>query len=176
MTRGKRFLRAMLTGRMTAQAGVARMRDDAGSALIETAIALGLFGIPLLLGTVYSSFLLTSYIDVTDAAHAGAIYAMRSSTFAEDSTGIVTAAQGDASRFGSSLTVSSSIYYVCSDSQDGTQYATQSDASAACTGASTHPLEFVQVTASAPVTPPTTFPGMPKTMTLSSTSAMEVEE
>jgi len=176
MTRGKRFLRSMLAGRMTAQGALARMRDDAGGALIETAIALGLFGIPLLLGTVYSSFLLTSYIDVTDAAHAGAIYAMRSSTFAEDTTGIVTAAQGDASRFGSSLTVTSGIYYVCSDSQDGTQYATQSDATAACTGASTHPLEFVQVTASAPVTPPTTFPGMPKTMTLSSTSAMEVEE
>lgn len=176
MTRAVHFVRAILTGRTTAHAALARMRDDAGTALIETAIALGLFGIPLLLGTVYSSFLLTSYIDVTDAAHAGAIYAMRSSTFAEDTTGIVTAAQGDASRFGSSLTVTSSIYYVCSDSQDGTQYATQSDASASCTGASTHPLEFVQVTASAPVTPPTTFPGMPRTMTLSSSSAMEVEE
>ncbi|HKO20620.1 MAG TPA: hypothetical protein VJU82_17220, partial [Acidobacteriaceae bacterium] len=62
MTRSVHFVRAILTGRMTAQAKLARMRDDAGTALIETAIALGLFGIPLLLGTVYSSFLLTSYI------------------------------------------------------------------------------------------------------------------
>jgi Flp pilus assembly protein TadG len=153
-----------------------KLRDEAGSALIETAIALGLFGIPLMLGTIYTSFLLTNYIDVTDAAHAGALYAMRSSTFAEDTTGIVTATQNDAAHFGSNLTVTSSIYYVCSDSQDGTQYTTQSDASAACNGASTHPLEFVQVTASVPVTPPTTFPGMPKTVTLASSSAMEVEE
>lgn len=176
MIRGIHVVRAMRAAGAVAKAAGARMRDDAGSALIETAVALGLFGIPLLLGTVYSSFLLTSYIDITDAAHAGAIYAMRSATYAEDATGIVTAAQNDAPHLGSNLTVTSSIYYVCSDSQDGTQYASQSDASASCTGASTHPLEFVQVTASAPITPPTTFPGMPKTMTLSSTSAMEVEE
>lgn len=167
------LVRAMWKGRRTM---LTRARDDAGSALIETAVVLGLFGVPLLLGTVYSSFLLTNYIDVTDAAHAGAIYAMRSATFAEDANGIVTAAQADASHLGTNLSVTSSIYYVCSDSQDGTQYSTQSDASAACTGASTHPLEFVQVTASAPITPPTTFPGMPRTMTLASTSAMEVEE
>lgn len=154
----------------------AKLGDEAGSALIETAIALGLFGIPLMLGTIYTSFLLTNYIDVTDAAHAGALYAMRSSTFAEDTAGIVTATQNDAAHFGSHLTVTSSIYYVCSDSQDGTQYSTQSDATAACTGATTHPLEFVQVTASVPVTPPTAFPGMPKTVTLASSSAMEVEE
>jgi Flp pilus assembly protein TadG len=155
---------------------VARACDETGSALIETTIALGLFGVPLLLGTVYTGVLLTDYIDITNAAHSGAIYAMRSSTFAEDTAGIVSAAQADAPHIGSALTVTSSIYYVCSDSQDGTQYTTQSNANAACTGASTHPLEYVQVTASAPITPPATFPGMPKTMTLSSTSAMEVEE
>ena len=173
MIRRDQLVQAIRSG---STAVLARAREDTGAALIETAIVLGLFGVPMLLGTVYTSYLLTSYIDVTDAAHAGAIYAMRSSTFAEDTTGIVTAAQADASRLGTNLSVTSSIYYVCSDSQDGTQYSTQTDASAACTGASTHPLEFVQVTASAPITPPTTFPGMPRTMTLASTSAMEVEE
>jgi Flp pilus assembly protein TadG len=153
-----------------------RLREETGSALIEMAVVLWLLGIPLLLGTIYSAVLLSDYIEITNAAHAGAIYAMRSSTFAEDSPGIVAAAQADASHVGPTLAVTSSVYYTCSDSQDGTQYATQAAANAACTGASTHTLEFVQVVASAPITPPATFPGMPKTMTLSSTSAMEVEE
>jgi Flp pilus assembly protein TadG len=152
------------------------LRDETGSALVETGVILSLLGVPLLLGTIYSGVLLVNYIEVTDAAHAGAIYAMRSATFAEDSPGIIAASRADASDIGSNLTVTPSIYYVCSDSQDGTQYTAQSDATAACTGATTHPLEYVQVVASAKVTPPATFPGMPKSWTLSSTSAMEVEE
>jgi len=152
------------------------LRDETGSALIELASILALFGVPLLLGTIYTGVLMADYIEITNAAHTGAMYAMRSSSWAEDNTGIITAAQADASHLGTSLTVTPSIYYVCSDAQDGTQYATPVAATAACTCGTSHPLEFVQVVASAPITPPSTFPGLPKTMTLSSTSAMEVEE
>jgi Flp pilus assembly protein TadG len=155
---------------------VARLREDTGSALIELAVVLSLLGVPLLLGTIYTSVLILDYSEITNGAHTGALYAMRSSTWAEDTTGIAAAAQADASDIGANLTVTSSIYYVCSGSQDGTQYTLQTDASAACNGGSSHTLEFVQVVASAPITPPATFPGMPKSMTLSSTSAMEVEE
>ncbi len=153
-----------------------RLAEETGSALIETAVVLWLLGVPLFLGTIYSSVLLCNYIDITNAAHAGAIYAMRSSTFADDTTGITAAARADASHVGTNLEVTSSVYYTCSDAQDGQQYATQAAADAACSGGSTHSLEFVQVVASAPITPPATFPGMPRSMTLSSTSAMEVEE
>jgi len=155
---------------------VRRLAEETGSALIETAVVLWLLGVPLLLGTIYAGVLLVNYIEITDAAHAGALYAMRSATLAEDTTGITAAAQADATDVGTNLSVTSTVYYACSDAQDGTQYATQAAATAACTGASTHPLEFVQVMASAPITPPATFPGMPRSMTLSSTSAMEVEE
>ena len=150
--------------------------DETGSALIELAAILAMFGVPLLLGTIYMCILMSDYISITNAAHTGALFAMRSSTWADDTSGIINAAQADAYTLGTNLTVTPSVYYVCSDSQSGTQYSTQAAATAACTGASTHPLEFVQVVASAPITPPSTFPGMPKTMTLSSTSVMEVEE
>jgi Flp pilus assembly protein TadG len=152
------------------------LHDETGSALIELASVLAFFGIPLLLGTIYTGVLMADYIEITNAAHTGAMYGMRSSTWAEDNTGIITAAQADAYHLGTDLTVTPSIYYVCSDAQDGTQYATQTAAATACTGGTTHPLEFIQVVASAPITPPSTFPGLPKTMTLSSISAMEVEE
>lgn len=150
--------------------------QENGSALIELVVTLSLLGIPLLLGIIYTSVLLSDYIQVTNAAHTGVIYGMRSSTYAEDTTGIVTAAQNDASGFGSNLTVTPSTYYVCSNNQGGTQYATPTAAASACTGSAGHALEFVQVIASAPATPPATFPGMPRTVTLSSTSTMEVEE
>ena len=154
----------------------AKLLEETGSALIELAVVLSLLGIPLLLGVIYTGVLFGDYIQITNAAHTGALYAMRSSTYAEDSAGITAAAQADASDIGTNLTVTPSTYYVCSGSQDGTQYASQTSANAACNGGSSHTLEFVQVIASAPITPPATFPGMPKSITLSSISAMEVEE
>ena len=155
---------------------VGRLREESGSALIELAVVMSLLGVPLLLGTIYTGTLFADYIEITDAAHAGALYAMRSSTYAEDSTGTTAAAQADASDFGTNLTVTPSIYYVCSGAEGGTQYTNQALATAACNGGSSHTLEFVQVIASAAVTPSATFPGMSKSMTLSSTSTMEVEE
>jgi hypothetical protein len=101
---------------------------------------------------------------------------MTSSTFAEDSANIVAAAQAETNRFGSNLSVSSSIYYVCSTAVSGTQYSTQTLANAACTGGSSHSLELISVTASASVTPPGSFRGYARTVTVSSTSVMEVEE
>jgi Flp pilus assembly protein TadG len=149
---------------------------DAGSALVELGLMLGLVGVPLLLSTVYFSMLLLDNVEVSNAAHAGAMYAMTGSTFAEDTSNIVAAAQAETSRFGSNLTVTPTIYYACSAAIGGTQYTTQAAANAACTGGVNHSLEFVQVLVSAPVTPPGSFPGFPKTYTLTSKSIMEVEE
>jgi Flp pilus assembly protein TadG len=153
-----------------------RLRDEEGSALVELGFIMSLLGIPLFLGTIYFATLLMDQIEIDNAAHAGAIYAMTSSTFAEDSSNIVTAAQEETPRIGSNLSVSSSIYYVCSTAISGTQYSTQSAATTACTGGTSHSLEMIQVTVSASVTPVATFPGLAKTPTLSSTSIMEVEE
>lgn len=155
---------------------VQKLREESGSALIELAVVLSLLGIPLLLGVVYSGVLLSDYIEITNAAHAGAMYGMWSSTYAEDTPGITAAAQAEASDIGTNLAVSSKIFFACSNAVGGTQYTTPTAASAACNGGSSHSLEFVSVTASAPITPMATFPGMPKTLTLSSTSVMEVGE
>jgi len=144
--------------------------------MLEMALMLAIFGIPLLLGTVEAATWVYASIEVSNAAHAGAMYAMTSSTFANDTSGITTAAQQEASDFGANLTVTPTAYYACSAALGGTQYTTQAAATTACTGAGDHPLEFVQVVASAPVTPPIRIPGLPKTFTLNGTSVMEVEE
>ena len=162
--------------RSTLLAGCLALRNETGSAVVELGLMLALLGVPLLLATSYFGVLLIDQIEVANAAHAGAMYAMTSSTFAEDSANIVAAAQAETNRFGSNLSVSSSIYYVCSTAVSGTQYSTQALANTACTGAISHSLELISVTASASVTPPGSFPGHAKTVTVSSTSVMEVEE
>ena len=108
-------------------------RNEAGGALVELALILGIFGSPLLLGTVEVASLLYSSIEISNAAHAGVMYGMMSSTYAADTTGITTAAQQDAADFGSNLTATPSTYYVCSVALAGTQYTTQSAANTACT-------------------------------------------
>jgi Flp pilus assembly protein TadG len=153
-----------------------RLRDDRGSALVELGLMLGFLGVPLLLATVYFATLLMDDIEIANAAHAGAMYGMQSSTFAEHTSGIVTAAQGETYRFGSNLNVATTIYYACSNAIAGTQYTTQAAANTACTGGTTHPLEFISVTASTSVNPPGSFKGWADPITMSSTSVMEVEE
>jgi hypothetical protein len=157
-------------------AGCEAARDEAGSAVVELGLTLAILGVPLFVGTSYFGVLLIDQIEVANAAHAGAMYAMTSSTFAEDSSNIVAAAQAETNRFGSSLNVTPSIYYACSNAISGTQYTTQALANTNCTGSTTHSLEFISVTASASVTPPGSFPGFASTVTISSTSVMEVEE
>ena len=152
------------------------LRGDAGGALAELAFFLMFLGVPLLTGTAYYGTLLVDQMDIDNAAYSGAMYAMTSSTFAEDTSNIQTAAQEDSSRFGTNLTVTPTIFYACSLALGGTQYSTQAAATTACSGAQNHALEMVKVAASASVTPPLTFPGKSKTVTLSSTVIMEVEE
>jgi hypothetical protein len=115
-------------------------------------------------------------IEVSNAAHAGAMYGMQNATLAGESSGITAAAQTEASDFGANLTVTPTTYYACSAALGGTQYSTQSAATAACTGSGNHSLEFVQVAVSAPVTSPFNCPPLPASFTLRSISVMEVEE
>lgn len=152
------------------------LRGDRGSALVELSVFLALLGVPLLTGVVYFGTLLIDQIEVDNAAYAGAMYAMTSSTYAEDTSDIQNAAQEDSYRFGSNLTVTPSVFYACSTALSGTQYSTEAAATSACTGGVNHALELVKVVASISVTPPVTFPGMSASKTLSSTVIMEVEE
>jgi Flp pilus assembly protein TadG len=155
------------------------LRGESGGALIELALVVGLLGVPMLLGTAEMGMLAYDSIEVTDAANAGALYGMRSSTFAANTSAITTAAQTEAADFGTRLGVTPSTFYVCSTAVTGTQYTgtnAQTNAQTACTGGSTHALEFVQVLTSVTVTPPILCPGLPNSWTLHGASVMEVEQ
>jgi Flp pilus assembly protein TadG len=152
------------------------LRAETGGALVEMALCIPLLGAPVLIGTVETGMALYYSIEVSNAAHAGTAYGMMSSTFAADSNGMTAAAQGEASDFGSNLTVTPTTYYACSQSIAGTQYTSQSAANSACTGTSNHSLEFVQVNTSATVPIPFRVPGLPTSFHLTASSVMEVEE
>jgi Flp pilus assembly protein TadG len=153
-----------------------RLRAEEGSSLVELSLVLSLFGIPLLIGTVEVAQLAYDSIEITNAANAGALYGMVSSTYASDASGIQTAAQTEASDFGANVIVTPTAYYACSLAVAGTTYTTQSAATTACTGAGNHPLEFVKVVTNDNITPPIHFPGLPTSFNITGTSVMEVEE
>jgi len=154
-----------------------RAVDLTGNAAIEFALMFSIIGVPMMLGTTQVAFMVYDSIEISNAAHAGAVYGMMSSTFAGDSAGIRTAAQSEATDFGSNLTVTPTTYYACSAAIGGTQYSTQSAASSACpANASNHYLQFVQVTTSANVKSPIRLIGLPQTWTLLGSSVMEVQE
>lgn len=169
----------MFSGRMLSVISRLRqgIRGNAGNATLELSLSLSLLGVPLLLGTYESAIVVHDSIEVTNAAHAGAMYGMVSSSYASDNSGITTAAQDEASDFGAGLTVTPTTYYACSSALNGTQYSTQAAASAACpSGATNHYLQFVQVATSATLSLPVHMASLPSTITLSGTSVMEVEE
>jgi hypothetical protein len=157
------------------QARLGLLCDDAGSALVELGLMLSFVGVPLLLATTHFAVLLTDSIIIANAAHAGAEYGMQSATYAGDTSYIQTEAQDD-SGMGTNLTVTPTVFYACSTAIGGTQYTVHATATAACTGGTNHALEFIQVVASSSITPTVHVPGFANTVTLSSTSIMEVEE
>jgi len=140
------------------------------------ALCISIFGIPILFGTVDLGGMVYNSIEISSAAHAGVMYGMISSTFAADPAGVITAATNDAPDLNSVLVVTPTVYYACSQSLGGSQYASQSAANLACTGSSNHSLEFVKVFATATVHPAIRCPGLPATYTLVGVSVMEVEE
>lgn len=154
-----------------------RLKDNAGNAALEFAFAFGIFGTPMLLGTSELALLIYDSIELSNSAHAGAMYGMMSSTFAADATGIQQAAQAEAADFGTNVTVTPTSYYACSNAVDGTQYSTEAAASAVCpANASNHYLQFVKVVSSMTINPPVQCPGLPKSWTLTGASVMEVQE
>jgi Flp pilus assembly protein TadG len=171
-------LRSVLACRLrSAVFAVARkFRNDSGSALIELALVVAVLGAPLMLGTAEAGFFVYDSIEIANAAHAGSMYGMVSTTNANNSSAIQTAAQEEAGDFGTSLTVTPTIFWACSTAENGTQYTSSASATSACTGSGNHAIEFIQVVASATATPPIHCPGLPASWSISSTSIMEVEE
>jgi len=174
--RGLRCLRGPWLRALTRCRG---LRDESGSALVELAVVVAFLGIPLLLGTAEMASLVYDSIEISNAANAGSAYGMQSLTFASNTSGMTTAAQTEASDFGTALSVTPTSYYACSSAVGGTQYTgtnAQSNATAACTGTGNHALEFVKVTTSASVIPSIHWIGLPASYTLTGSSVSEVEQ
>jgi Flp pilus assembly protein TadG len=161
------------------------LRDERGSALVELALMISILGVPLLLGTSAVGVLAYDSIEITNAAHAAAMYGMQGNCCILQTAQMVTIAQGEASHFGTNLTVTPTSYYACSASQAGPTWTGTSgvvdDTSLAtaktnCTGSAGHVLAFVKVVASTPVSVPFSCCGFPSSITLSSQSVMEAEE
>jgi Flp pilus assembly protein TadG len=151
-------------------------RDESGSAVIELALIVSFLGIPLLVGTADIGTAVYASIEINNAAEAGSAYGMQSSTFAANTSGITSAAQAEATDFGTALTVTPTVYYACSTAITGTQYTTQSAAESACTGGANHALEFIQVKTSATVTPKIHLPALASSFTVTGQSVKEVEQ
>ena len=149
--------------------------SERGSSLVETALVISVFGVPLLLGSFDIATLLYGSIEIANAAHAGAMYGMQSASYATQTAQMTTAAQSEASDFGANLTVTPAMYFACSAAQGGTQYTTLAAANTNCTGSAGHTLAYVKVVASAPVSLPFHCCGLPVTVTVSRSSVMEVE-
>ncbi len=97
---------------------IARARNEAGQALVETAVIFPIL-ITLLLGTVELARVVYAAIEVSNAARAGAQYGAQSGFTASDTTGIATAATSDAANL-TGLSVTSSYSCVCSDGSAST--------------------------------------------------------
>jgi len=156
-----------------------KLREEEGNSMVELALILSVFGTSLLLGTAQAGILIYDSIEISNAAHVGAMYGMQGLAYASDTADMITAAQAEASDLGTSMTVTPTTYFACSSAVGGTQYSgtnAQTNATSACTGGSNHPLQFVQVVTRESVKTAVHFPGLPATVTLSGTSVMEVEE
>lgn len=154
-----------------------RAAGEEANATVELAVAFSFLLTPIMLATTATAFMIYDSIEVSNAAHAGAMYGMISSTLAGDTAGITKAAQAEAGDFGANLTVTPTVYYACSAAINGTKYSTQSAAASACpANASNHYLQFVQVATSTTVDSPVKVPGMPGSFTLHGLSVMEVQE
>jgi len=150
------------------------LRDESAGSLVELAFIVSILVPPLLLGITDMAMVLYFSIEISNAAHAGAMYGMQNSAFAGSPANITTAAQAEAHDFlPANVTVTPTTYWTCNTAQGGTTYATSAAATSPCAPA--YPLEFVKVVVSAPVTPPFHCCGIPASITMSSASVMEVQ-
>jgi len=152
-------------------ASCAGVRDDIGQALVELALVFPIF-ILLLIGAAEFGRLAYAAIEVTNAAHAAALYGAYSHITASDTAGMQLIATTDASAPNvTSMTVTPTQF--CSCSTGGTIVC--STALISCPSPA-RIIESVQVNTIASVDTLFHFPGIPKTVTLTGQAIMRVEQ
>jgi Flp pilus assembly protein TadG len=146
-------------------------KDDRGQSVLELALVLPVL-LLLLIGTIEIGRFAYYSIVVSNAARAGAQYGAQNLIAAGDQTGIQTAAKNDANIAG--LTVTSDLRCGCTG--------TTAQLSGTCPTPPTlctlpeHPLVYVEVNASHKFNSLFNYPGLPASLTLSSTEKMRVTQ
>lgn len=134
-------------------------RGAAGQSLVETALVIPILVI-VLAGGAELAFVMHAAITVSNAAKAGAQYAAQNGFTAQDSTGIINAANAEAGNL--TVTTTSSYACVCSDGTSSTCLGTD------CSNS--HIEETVTVNSSTTMTPIVQLPGIPKQWTIQRTA------
>jgi Flp pilus assembly protein TadG len=139
------------------------IRRREGSAILETAFLMPLM-IAMILGTVDFGRAYYMAIEVASAAHAGALYGTQNPT---DTAGMVSAADLDAPDV-STLTPVATYGCECSDGSSAVALCTSTPS---CTY---NYVNYVSVTTTATYTTLIPYPGVPKSLALTSTALMRV--
>jgi len=146
-------------------------RSEEGSALVELALSMPMLCI-MLLGAAEFARLAYASIEVTNAAHAAAVYASSSHGAASDSPGVVNAGTSDSLNLvgSSKITVNNpSLSCQCSD---GTTVACTDNKT--CTNSNTRMITTVMVTTKTTFSPMISLPGWKPTFTLQGKSSQVV--
>jgi len=142
-----------------------RLRDERGGSLVELAMMLPLFTL-VLIGAV--DFARAYYLatEVAGAAHAAAAYGSQNPT---DTTGMQTAAQDDAPNV-TNLTVNTPTYGC--ECADGSSYSASCSTTPTSCPSSLNVVYRVNVTVKGTYSPLLPWPGVPSSMSFSSTASM----
>jgi Flp pilus assembly protein TadG len=150
---------------------IARRRSadkEGGSALVELALLIPLFGVMLVSAAEFGR-LAYADIEVSNAARAGVAYGSQNHATASDTSGMQTAATQDAPDV-TSISAIATSFCNCSD---GTAITCANPLK--CVSPAAHVIEYVKVNTTAAVTTAFHYPGMPTSYTLNGQAIMRVE-
>jgi Flp pilus assembly protein TadG len=139
------------------------LRDEQGASLVELAFVLPLFPL-LLFGAVDFARAFYLSVEIAGAAQAAAVYGSQNPT---DTTGMQNAARYDAPNVPNLSAGTPTYGCECSD---GTAYSASCSVKPSCS--SNTEVQRVNVTVTGTYTPLVPWPGLPGSMTLSSSASM----
>jgi Flp pilus assembly protein TadG len=149
--------------------GCAFWRADSGASLLELALITPLL-LSLLIGVIEFGRYAYYSILVANAARAGAQYGAQNVATAADTPGIINAASNDGQNL-AALTINAVQECGCTGSALSSPCPVTGATGCASPG---HPLVYVQVTVSATINSMFNYPGIPRSLPLTSTVTMRV--
>jgi Flp pilus assembly protein TadG len=141
------------------------LRDENGASLVELAFVLPLFPL-LLFGALDFARAFYVSVEIAGAAQAAALYGSENPN---DTTGMQDAAKDDAPDV-PNLSVGTHTYGT--ECPDGTQYTANTSSMPTCSGGTIQAVYRVNVTVTGTYSPLIPWPGVPSSMSLTSSAAM----